>query len=558
MKRAVLLITLLAALSSVWINIALAQAPTTSSSRIFYTQKAILPRQGALGISTTGSFGTLTTSQFGTDLILDYTLSRYVMMYGGLNIVQSNPTAPSISTTNVTDYLRYASIGFRTGSYGVFSDRLQLGTLFNISLPVNGQRNQPFLYFPSSSTTADLSLIGSFYFDKVYPRLSGGLHFNAGLRYVSLADNSFALSGRSFAALNDAVTTRYVVGFDVPLAGFLTFFIEDRGEFLLAGDVPAIAYGRDAYNYLGGGFKLQIFNSVALELGGEYLLTGNGSPTTDFVLGAPSGVTPLGFNQYPDYRFYGGLRFDFSRRRNVPNNAKIEYAASNVYRYDDLPPASQEDAEIQRKLKDAADVDSLVKVYQGEEAALASARKNYEQLMQAAKAKNDASSITVLKDTEIKLAQLDKDALATKNQLTALKEKQNATRKELKEIYAKRRQGKSSSSSYNERLRAKIILDAIDEQSEEMASLFREIRRYYSENFYGKLFYELTINKNGNVDRVRLLVSSFDEGLPAANFLEEQVAEQLRGWKFPPGDTEVKIDILRLEMRPDGKLRVSS
>lgn len=108
-----------------------------------------------------------------------------------------------------------------------------------------------------------------------------------------------------------------------------------------------------------------------------------------------------------------------------------------------------------------------------------------------------------------------------------------------------------------DRQRGRIILDVIDEQSEEIALFFKELRKY-DEKLYGRLYYEITIGKSGRVERVRLLVSSLDESLPISSYTEDQISEKVRNWKFPPGESEVVIDILKLELTPSGNLRISS
>jgi len=110
--------------------------------------------------------------------------------------------------------------------------------------------------------------------------------------------------------------------------------------------------------------------------------------------------------------------------------------------------------------------------------------------------------------------------------------------------------------SKSERIRHRRIMDVLDERSQELFELFKEARKQDS-TLSGKIYYELVIGTRGTVEKIRSLVSTLDENA-YSEFLEEQFAEAIRSWRFPPGSREVIFDVFKIEVSKDGRLSIIS
>jgi hypothetical protein len=110
--------------------------------------------------------------------------------------------------------------------------------------------------------------------------------------------------------------------------------------------------------------------------------------------------------------------------------------------------------------------------------------------------------------------------------------------------------------SKRERRRHKRIMDVLDERSQELLDIFKNVRKQDS-TLSGKIYYELVIGTSGAVEKIRTLVSTLDEN-PYSEFLEEQFAEAIRNWRFPPGSREVIFDVFKVELSKDGRLSIIS
>ncbi len=559
-----------------------AQTPVTASSRLFYTQKGFLPRQGTISIAYTGGVFRNSTgysvdggvrtgalAQTTGDLLFDYSLSKNFMFSLGTNVFFTTPNrqlvAPDFEPMT-TDYFRRVTLALRMGSFGVLSEQVQLGGLFRVMVPFSGEFNSPFQ--PVSLTAPNLSgeFIASYYFDKVFPRLSPGIHLNLGLNLV-LSENTNMTPIGTLNIGNNALTMRYAFGADYPVTRSFTLFTEIYGELFLNGKTPTLIYGRDPYSYVLVGTKIQLITDLWAEIAGEFLITDNKSST---VFDVPRGITPFSTNSvnYPNYRALFGLRYEFSRRKYIPNTADVIYGQATAVEESPfvtasaakaqalgLSPIQVREAEIKELVAEKSQVDSLTRLYQMEEAALNNAKREYDRISNASSSSQEAEKLKELKE---KIEKNEKALAESKKQLAELRRKDGRARVELRKAFTQEKSNKSRRRiSTADRQRGKIILDVIDEQSEEIALLFKELRKY-DEKLYGRLYYEITIGKNGRVERVRLLVSSLDESLPISSYTEDQISERVRNWKFPPGESEIVIDILKLELTPGGNLRISS
>ncbi len=110
--------------------------------------------------------------------------------------------------------------------------------------------------------------------------------------------------------------------------------------------------------------------------------------------------------------------------------------------------------------------------------------------------------------------------------------------------------------SKSERTRHRKIMDVLDERSQELADILKEARKQDS-TLSGKIYYELVIGTRGTVEKIRSLVSTLDENA-YSEFLEEQFAEAIRSWRFPPGSREVIFDVFKIEVSKDGRLSIIS
>jgi hypothetical protein len=560
-----------------------AQTPSTASSRLFYTQKGFLPRQGTISIAYTGGVFRNSTgysvdggtkvgalAQTSGDILLDYSINKNYMLSIGTNVFLTTPNprliAPDFEPMT-TDYLRRLTIALRMGSFGVLSEQVQLGGLFRAMVPLSGDFNSPFQ--PVSLTAPNLSgeFIASYYFDKVFPRLSPGIHLNLGFNLVFTENTNMTPIGILNSG-NNALTTRYAFGLDYPISNSFTLFTEIYGEFLLTGELPTVIYGRDPYSYALLGTKIQLITDLWMEIAGEFLITDNKSST---VFNPQFGITPFSTNNvnYPNYRAMFGLRYEFSRRKYIPNTADVIYGQAATVNESPfvtasaakaqalgLSPIQVREAEIRELVAEKSQLDSLTKLYQMEEAALNNAKREYDRISNSSSAPQEAEKLKALKE---KIEKNEKALAENKKELAELRRKDGRARLELRQAFINEKGNKARKRFVNsaDRQRGKIILDVIDEQSEDIELFFKELRKY-DEKLYGRLYYEITIGKNGRVERVRLLVSSLDESLPISSYTEDQISEKVRSWKFPPGESEVVIDILKLELTPSGNLRISS
>ncbi len=559
---------------------AVAQTPTTASSRLFYTQKGFLPRQGTISIAYTGGVFRNSTgysldggvrtgalAQTTSDVLFDYSINKNYMLSIGTNVFFTTPNlrlSPPDFQPMSTDYFRRVTLALRMGSFGVFSEQVQLGGLFRAMVPISGEFNSPFQPVGLTAPNVSGDFIASYYFDKVFPRLSAGIHLNVGLNLILMEGENLTPIG-VLNNNNNAMSMRYAFGLDYPVSNSWTLFTEVYGEFFLSGSLPTVLYGRDPYSYVLLGTKIQLVTDLWMEAAGEFLITDNKAST---IFDLQRGITPFSTNNvnYPSYRALFGLRYEFSRRKYISNTADVIYGKASGIQESPfvtasaaraqalgLSPIQVREAEIRELVGEKSQVDSLTKLYQMEEASLNNAKREYSLISNSASASQEAQKLKALKE---KIEKNEKELAEAKKKLAELRRKDAKARLELRRAFVQgKKMGRPVSSA--DRQRGKIILDVIDEQSEEIALFFKELRKY-DEKLYGRLYYEITIGKSGRVERVRLLVSSLDESLPISSYTENQISEKVRNWKFPPGDSEVVIDILKLELTPNGSIRISS
>ncbi len=573
---------LVLAITFLGVNSTVAQTPATASNRLFYTQKGFLPRQGTVSIAYTGGVFRNSTgysvdggvktgalAQTTGDLLFDYSLNKNFMFSLGTNVFFTTPNrqliAPDFEPMS-TDYFRRVTLALRMGSFGVFSEQVQLGGLFRVMVPFSGEFNAPFQPVALTAPNVSGEFIASYYFDRVFPRLSPGIHLNFGFNLILMENTNMTPIGILNIG-NDALTARYALGADYPITRSFTLFTEVYGEFFLSGGLPTLIYGRDPYSYAVVGTKIQLITDLWMEIAGEFLITDNKSST---ILDVQRGITSFSTNNvnYPSYRALFGLRYEFSRRKYIPNTADVMYGQATTINESPfvtasaakaqalgLSPIQVREAEIKELVAEKSQVDSLTRLYQMEETALNNAKREYERISNSPSAPQETERLKALKE---KIEKNEKALAESKKELAELRRKDGRARLELRRTFAQEKnKSRKRYVSSADRQRGKIILDVIDEQSEEIALLFKELRKY-DEKLYGRLYYEITIGKSGRVERVRLLVSSLDESLSISSYTEDQISEKVRNWKFPPGESEIVIDILKLELTPSGSLRISS
>lgn len=110
--------------------------------------------------------------------------------------------------------------------------------------------------------------------------------------------------------------------------------------------------------------------------------------------------------------------------------------------------------------------------------------------------------------------------------------------------------------SKSERVRNRRVMDVLDERSQELIDILKEVRKQDT-MLSGKIYYEIVVGTRGYVEKVRLLVSTLDENA-YSEFTEEQFAEAIRSWKFPPGNREIVFDVFKVEISKDGRLSIIS
>lgn len=433
-----------------------AQAPITADGRIFHTQKALLPRIGTFSASLTGSFFIRPVDyipsggvpddvlQTNADINLDYSLLRNLAISATLNTfrienrLDTRPTATLIFSG--------ARLVLKTGSIGVWDDRIQLGGWLEIFAPFGREPNAPLLPFTNSEFGTGINFIGSYYFDNIFPEFAAGIHVNVGFRNYASSETIISRGVSPPTRVgNDLLTLRYALGFDVPLPirnQRITAFAELFGEFYLSASLQEFVYGRENFSYLGAGAKYQVLDWLSVELMGQLLIIGAQDNTNYQTRFGTVPVSLVGLN-YAPWRIAGGAKVEFGRRFRIP------YAID--------------------------------------------------------------------------------EALGLYNPM----------------MYSK-----------SERLRNRKIMDVLDERSQELADIFREVRKQDS-TLSGKIYYEIIIGVRGTVEKVRLLVSTLDDNA-YAEFTTEQFADAIRGWRFPPGNREVIFDVFKVELAKDGRLSIIS
>lgn len=109
--------------------------------------------------------------------------------------------------------------------------------------------------------------------------------------------------------------------------------------------------------------------------------------------------------------------------------------------------------------------------------------------------------------------------------------------------------------SDDEQRRNKLILDIIDERSEDLTAIYKDARRL-DNSLEGRVYFEIQVVKDGSVKNVRMLVSSFNE-TPIALQTERFMTEKVKTWRFPPGGQDLILEILRLDFSPRGTTRLT-
>ncbi|MBC8044253.1 MAG: hypothetical protein IAF08_12520 [Rhizobacter sp.] len=110
--------------------------------------------------------------------------------------------------------------------------------------------------------------------------------------------------------------------------------------------------------------------------------------------------------------------------------------------------------------------------------------------------------------------------------------------------------------SPDERRRNKRILDVLDERTDDLNEIYRDARRL-DESLEGKVYFELLIGKDGSTKRARVLVSTFNE-TPIASQTERLMTEKVQTWRYPAGENDLVLEILRLDFSARGVTPVTS
>lgn len=105
-----------------------------------------------------------------------------------------------------------------------------------------------------------------------------------------------------------------------------------------------------------------------------------------------------------------------------------------------------------------------------------------------------------------------------------------------------------STLSVEEKARNKKIRKILDKQSQKLVRIYEDAREA-DETLEGSLYFDLVIAKDGSTKEAKILVSTFNETRGGV-YLEKEMLNEVKKWKYPAGNKELQIEILRLHFAP--------
>ncbi|NTV45856.1 MAG: hypothetical protein HGB11_04910, partial [Chlorobiales bacterium] len=105
-----------------------------------------------------------------------------------------------------------------------------------------------------------------------------------------------------------------------------------------------------------------------------------------------------------------------------------------------------------------------------------------------------------------------------------------------------------STLSTEEKARNKKIRKILDKQSLKLVRIYEDAREA-DETLEGSVYFDLVIGKDGSTKNAKILVSTFNETRGGV-YLEKEMLNEVKKWKYPAGSKDLQIEILRLHFAP--------
>ncbi|NTW48371.1 MAG: hypothetical protein HGB19_01290 [Chlorobiales bacterium] len=102
--------------------------------------------------------------------------------------------------------------------------------------------------------------------------------------------------------------------------------------------------------------------------------------------------------------------------------------------------------------------------------------------------------------------------------------------------------------SNQDRGRNQKIRRILNARSQDLIKIYQNAREA-DETLEGSLYFDITIGKDGSTKDARILVSTFNETRGGV-YLEKEMLDEVKKWRYPSGDKELQIEILRLHFGP--------
>jgi len=292
-------------------NALFAQAPLTSSSRLFRVQEAHLMREGSLkiGWSNTGFYQsaghdnpiakrTDDLTQYNSDMLIDYAPAKHIAISGGATLLQKTFTTSGMGFNR--EFLSELRLSGKIGSISLENESIQFGALATAFIPTNSMVNSPFIPFNSGYFDGQILFLASYYFDKVFFEASPGIHLNIGIKHYFTTNSNQSRNPAQQAIMSGGVNSAsFGMGFKYPTEK-VDFFTEISGELYVGNELPTYIYSREDYAYLGIGANWRALDWLAIEPVGEFLLLGGKDNT---IYSEKYGVYRLANYNYLPFKF---------------------------------------------------------------------------------------------------------------------------------------------------------------------------------------------------------------------------------------------------------------
>ncbi|ACF13890.1 hypothetical protein Ctha_1427 [Chloroherpeton thalassium ATCC 35110] len=314
-----------------------AQAPVTSSSRLFRVQEAHIMREGALkiGWSNTGFYEsaghnnpiakrTDDLTQYNSDLLVDYAVLNNLTLSGGATLLQKTFTTYGMGFNR--EFLSEVRFSSKLGSISTQNEHVQFGALATCYIPISGNANAPFIPYSSGYFDGQFLFLMSYYFDNVFYETSPGLHFNFGIKnFFTSGSNQSRTSSKTQIMNGGRNSVAFGVGFKYPTEK-VDFFTEVSGEMYVGYAMPEYIYSREDYAYLGIGATWRLLDWLSVEPVGEFLLLGGNDKT---VYDESIGVYKLSTHNYLPFKFSLSFSTGFGKAFSLFVETEEEIDANN-------------------------------------------------------------------------------------------------------------------------------------------------------------------------------------------------------------------------------------